>query len=56
MELHHGGWRITREGKGDFVLHPPPGRGDPVVLTSRLALRYAWSDVDPPPKRFRPAA
>jgi hypothetical protein len=56
MELHHGGWRIGREGKGDFVLYPPPGRGDPIVLTARLALRYAWSDVDPPPKRFRPAA
>jgi hypothetical protein len=56
MELHHGGWRITREGTGDFMLHPPPGRGEPIVLTPRLALRYAWADVDPPPKRFRPAA
>jgi len=56
MELHHGGWRITREGHGDFVLHPPPGRGDPIVLVPRLALRYAWADLAPPPKRFRPAA
>ena len=56
MELHHGGWRITREGHGDFVLHPPPGSGDPIVLTARLALRYAWGDIDPPPRRFRPAA
>lgn len=56
MELHHGGWRITREGTRDFVLHPPPGRGDTVVLAPRLALRYAWGDIDPPPRRFRPAA
>lgn len=56
MQLHHGGWRITRDGRGDFVLHPPPGRGDPIVLHPRLALRYAWRDADPPPKRFRPAA
>lgn len=56
MELHHGGWRITRDGRGDFVLHPPPGRGRPIVLQPRLALRYAWADLDPPPKRFRAAA
>ncbi|KRA23924.1 hypothetical protein ASD65_05430 [Microbacterium sp. Root61] len=56
MQLHHGGWRITRDGHADFVLHPPPGRGDPIVLGARLALRYAWRDVDPPPKRLRPAA
>lgn len=56
MELHHGGWRITREGHEDFVLHPPPGRGDPVTLPPRLALRYAWADLDPPPRRFQPAA
>ena len=56
MELHHGGWRITREGRGDFILHGPPGRGDPVRLVPRLALRYAWADIEPPPKRFRPPA
>lgn len=56
MELHHGGWRITREDRGDFILHPPPGRGEPFTLTPRLALRYAWGDIDPPPRRFRPAA
>ena len=56
MELHHGGWRITRDGRGDFMLHPPPGRGDPIVLRPRLALRYAWADLAPPPTRFRPAA
>lgn len=54
MELHHGGWRITREGHQDFVLHPPPGRGDAIALPPRLALRYAWADLDPPPKRFHP--
>lgn len=53
MELHHGGWRITREGLGDFVLHPPPGRGDPLVLVPRLALRLAVFDIEPPPRRFR---
>lgn len=56
MELHHGGWRITRAGRDDFVLHPPPGRGDPFALPPRLALRYAWSDLDPRPQRFRGTA
>ncbi len=56
MQLHHGDWRITRDGLGEFVLHPPPGRGDPIVLEQRLARRYAWGDLDPPPRRFRPAA
>ena len=54
MALHNGGWRITRDGLGDFLLHPPPGRGDPIVLEPRLALQYAWADLDPPPRRFRP--
>jgi hypothetical protein len=56
MNLHHGRWRITRDGAGDFRLHPPPGRGDPVALRPRLAVRYAWGDHAPPPKRFIPAA
>jgi len=56
MQLHHGGWKITRDGLGDFLLHPPPGRGEPITLPPRLALRYAWGDIDPPPKRSRPAA
>ena len=56
MALHDGGWRITRDGLGDFVLHPPPGGGSPVVLKPRLALTYAWAGIDPPPPRFRPAA
>lgn len=54
MALHNGGWRITREGLGDFILHPPPGKGGPIVMKSRLALTYAWADLDPPPRRFRP--
>jgi len=60
VELHHGGWRITRassssgSGKGDFVLHGADGSA--TTLSGRLPLRYLWGDVDPPPKRFRPAA
>jgi len=54
MELHHGRWRITREGRGDFVLHPPPQRGDAIVLAPRLPLRHWLADAEPPPKRFRP--
>ncbi|MCC2028570.1 HNH endonuclease [Microbacterium sp. YMB-B2] len=57
MNLHHHGWRITRDAKGDFVLHQP---GDNVgettiVLRKRLPLTYAWAGNDPPPRRFRPA-
>ncbi|MGK3954200.1 HNH endonuclease [Microbacterium sp. I2] len=55
MQLHHGEWRITRDGKNDFVLHPPDG-GEPRALPARLARRYAWGDLQPPPRRFRPAA
>lgn len=61
MQLHHGGWRITRDGRDDFVLHPPDdgggrGGGEPITLPARLARRYAWGDLQPPPRRFRPAA
>lgn len=52
MELHHGGWRITRDGKADFELHDPGG--GVCALRPRGVLSYAWGDVDPPPKRFRP--
>lgn len=52
MELHHGGWRITRGGKADFELHDPGGGVR--ALRPRGVLSYAWGDVDPPPKRFRP--
>lgn len=53
MQLHHGRWRITRTGKEDFTLHPPGGT-PPIALRPRLALRYAWDDIAPPSKRFRP--
>lgn len=49
--LHNAGWVIRREGKGPFVLHRPPGMaGDPIVLQSRSAVRWAW---DPPPPEIR---
>lgn len=54
MQLHHGGWRITRHGKDDFVLHHP--RGQTSALPPRPALKYAWTGFEPPPKRFRPVA
>lgn len=54
MQLHHGGWRITRNGLEDFMLHDPGGSEIP--LPRRLVQRYAWAGVDPPPKRFLLAA
>ena len=54
MQLHHGGWRITRDGTDDFVLRDPDGAT--FTLPPRVALRYAFSDIDPPPRRFAPAA
>lgn len=68
MLLHNNGWKITREGLGAFMLHPPGKRGgwnrdfgggfgegfgdgdaaEPIPLTSRSAIRWAW---DPPPDR-----
>ena len=54
MNLHHHRWRITRDGKGDFVLHDPGGES--TILPPRLALTYAWAGIDPPPRRFLPAA
>ncbi len=54
MELHHSRWHITRHRKDDFVLHHPDGQRS--VLHPRLPLRYAWGDIDPPPKRIHPAA
>lgn len=55
MQLHHGGWRITRTGKGEFTLHLP-GSALPIPLPTRLPRRYAWGDLQPPPRRFLPAA
>lgn len=54
MALHNGGSWITRDGKGDFVLHHRSGGS--VVLKPRLALSYAWAGLDPPSRRFRPSA
>ncbi|MEJ1090792.1 HNH endonuclease signature motif containing protein [Microbacterium istanbulense] len=67
MNLHHHGWWITRlahphrQGRdreepagADYRLHHPSGTT--IDLHPRLALRYAWGDIDPPPPRFRPAA
>lgn len=54
MQLHHGGWRITRHGTDEFALHSRGG--EQIALHRRLTLRYAWGDIDPPPKRFHPAA
>lgn len=53
MQLHHGGWRITREKEGDFVLHSPAGNA--VNLEPRLALRRTFAHVAPPAARFRGA-
>ena len=55
MQLHHNGWRITRDGKYDFMLHPPGG-SPPIPLRPRAALVAAWAGIEPPPKRFRPHA
>ncbi|PYD00897.1 hypothetical protein B4U78_009270 [Microbacterium esteraromaticum] len=54
--LHHHGWRLTRSGKDDFVLHPPESRPGcaAVRLRPRAALTAAWAGIDPPPRRFRP--
>lgn len=51
MLLHNAGWRIRREKLGPFVLHRPPGTvGEPIVLGSKSAVRWAW---DPPPPESR---
>lgn len=52
MQLHHGDWRITRDGRADFVLYPPGSRPS-IPLKPRAALVAAWAGIDPPPKRFR---
>ena len=52
MNLHHHGWRITRDGRDDFVLHVP-GQS-PVALRARLVRRYAFADLPPSPRRFHP--
>ncbi|MGL3151146.1 DUF222 domain-containing protein [Microbacterium sp. A82] len=54
LQLHNGGWSITRDPDGHFVLHDPSGGSR--ILHRRLALRYAFNDIDPPPRRFRRVA
>jgi hypothetical protein len=54
MNLHHGRWRITRNGKQGFVLHHRDG--EQIPLPQRPALRYPFRGIDPPPQRFRRAA
>lgn len=46
--LHNQGWKISRDGTGPFVLHPPGGSGESVALRSKSPVRWAW---DPPPDR-----
>lgn len=53
-QLHHGDWRITRLGKGDLVLRHPSGQS--WILPPKVALTYAWTGIDPPPRRFRHTA
>ncbi|MEW1976682.1 DUF222 domain-containing protein [Microbacterium profundi] len=54
MTLHHGKWWITRRAKDDFVLHHPSG--ETFAMRPRTVLSYAFGGIDPPPRRFRPAA
>ncbi len=60
-QLHHNGWRITRNELEDFLLHPPPGskpsQASPhpaVSMRAPLPLQYAWQHAaaSPPPRRF----
>ncbi|MBV0896084.1 HNH endonuclease signature motif containing protein [Microbacterium sp. NC79] len=53
MNLHNGGWRITREGKGEFMLTHPDH--PPRTLPPKAPLEYAWLNVTLPRPRFRPA-
>ncbi|KAA9107628.1 HNH endonuclease signature motif containing protein [Microbacterium rhizomatis] len=48
MTLHNHGWKISRDGRADFLLHPPGG-ATPVTLTSKAAWKWAW-DPPPPPE------
>ncbi|WP_109211098.1 MULTISPECIES: HNH endonuclease signature motif containing protein [Microbacterium] len=50
MNLHHHGWRITRKGKDDFILHRPGI--PPTRLPARIARRYDFGDLRPPPRRL----
>jgi len=54
MNLHHHGWQIITDERGDDLLRHSSGRTLP--LRRRLALHYAFADLDPPHRRFRPVA
>lgn len=54
LQLHNGGWSITRDPGDEFILHDARGNGH--MLSRRLALRYAFNDIDPQPRRFRAVA
>ena len=54
MNVHHGRWRITRNGKQGFVLHHRDG--EQIPLPQRPALRYPFPGIVPPPQRFRRVA
>ncbi|MBC9926295.1 MULTISPECIES: HNH endonuclease signature motif containing protein [unclassified Leucobacter] len=56
MQLHHNGWRITRDRTGTFLLHPPPGHrtSNAVELPIRVIRLYAWGTLPQPSVRFRP--
>lgn len=47
--LHNRGWRIRRDGTHAFVLHPPPGEGEPIILRSKATWRWAWTPPPQPP-------
>ncbi|WP_375385650.1 DUF222 domain-containing protein [uncultured Microbacterium sp.] len=50
MTLHNHGWKITRNGHENFMLHPPGGRR-PIALTSKAAWKWAWDPPPPQPQR-----
>ena len=55
MQLHNGGWRITREGRAPFILHSPDGTTR--ELTPRTARQLAWAGLSIAPSvAFRPGA
>ncbi|WP_246159841.1 HNH endonuclease signature motif containing protein [Microbacterium rhizomatis] len=51
MALHNQGARITRDGLGEFLIHPPGG-GAPSAMPTKAAWKWAW-DPPPPPDRRR---
>ncbi|QIM18215.1 HNH endonuclease [Leucobacter coleopterorum] len=50
MQLHRRGWRITREGTAEFVLHAADGQQ--TVLPRGLVRRYLWPRGTSPPARW----